>query len=67
MAIKIVASLSKPDEIILPQESAKNKKQPFFFLFKRMRMDKWPYLGHTSYSKKSKCHFIPHVILVQMI
>jgi len=52
MAIKIVASLSKPNEIILPQESAKDKKQPFFFLFKRMQMDKRPYLGRTiSYSK----------------
>jgi len=47
MAIKIIASSSVPDEIILPQENAKDKENPFFFLFKRIRMDKLPYLHHT--------------------
>jgi len=53
MAIKIVTSASKPDEIILPQEPVKDKRQPFFFLFKHIRMDKRPQLGHTLHYQKT--------------
>jgi len=48
MAIKIVASLSKPDETILPQEDAKGKENLFFFLFKYIWVDKLAYLRHPS-------------------
>jgi len=53
MAIKIVASSSEPDEGILPQEDAKHKENSFSFLFKHIRMDKLPYLCHTSSYQKN--------------
>ena len=66
MAIKIIALSSEPNETILPQESAKGKKylsSSFSNAFGWINCHIFTILDPI----KTKHHFIPHVILVQMI
>jgi len=67
MAIKIITSLSEPNEIILPQEDSEDKKYPFFFLLSRSKKEILDNFAILHPIKKTKCHLISHMILVQIM